>query len=346
MVLSVRVRRERELRQVPAEDLVPGDVVLLEAGDIVPADGRLIEAANFEVDESALTGESLPVAKQTEALESEEIPLADRDNIVYMNTSVTRGSGSMLVTATGMATEVGHISGMLDNEQSEKTPLTRQLDTLVRQILALAGLALIVSIALNMSRGQTLTEVFAASVAFAIAAIPEELPAVVTAILAKGTKMLADAGAILKQLRSTETLGSTSAINSDKTGTLTLNQMTATRLSLVDRRYQVEGSGYSTQGRITRVAGEGEVDLDAFLLPMVLASDAEVAEGRLIGDPTEGALVVLAAKGGVDPAATRQAYPRLGVLPFDSAYKLMATFHAMGHTDAQATTKDRECAAT
>ena len=343
MVLTVRVRRDGQLREVPAGDLVPGDVVLLEAGDVVPADGRLIEEANLEVDESALTGESVPVAKQVEALGPEDTPLAERDNLAFMNTNVTRGSATMLVTATGMATEVGHISGLLNTQGSDKSPLTRQLDALVRQILVIAGLALVVSIALNMSRGQTLTEVFAASVAFAIAAIPEELPAVVTAILAKGTKMLADAGAILKQLRSTETLGATSAINSDKTGTLTLNQMTATSLSLVDRRYSTEGSGYSTLGRITHIAGPGEVNLDQFLLPMVLASDAEVADGVLIGDPTEGALVVLAAKGGVDPDGTRRAHPRLAVLPFDASYKLMATFHRFAgesHTTDGRTTRD------
>src|SRR6516225_8580895 len=343
MVLTVRVRRDGELREVPAGDLVPGDVVLLEAGDVVPADGRMIEEANLEVDESALTGESVPVAKQVEALASEDTPLAERDNLAFMNTNVTRGSATMLVTATGMATEVGHISGLLNTQGSDKSPLTRQLDALVRQILVIAGLALVVSIALNMSRGQTLTEVFAASVAFAIAAIPEELPAVVTAILAKGTKMLADAGAILKQLRSTEMLGATSAINSDKTGTLTLNQMTATSLSLVDRRYSTEGSGYSTLGRITHIAGPGEVNLDQFLLPMVLASDAEVADGVLIGDPTEGALVVLAAKGGVDPDGTRRAHPRFAVLPFDASYKLMATFHRFAgesHTTDGRTTRD------
>jgi len=177
--------------------------------------------------------------------------------------------------------------------------------------------------------------VFAASVAFAIAAIPEELPAVVTAILARGTQMLARAGAIMKQLRSTETLGSTSAINSDKTGTLTLNQMTAVQLSLPERRYSVSGHGYSTDGRIARVAGETEVDLDPFLLPMVLASDVVVTDGELVGDPTEGALVVLAAKGGIDAESTRRAYPRIAALPFDAAYKLMATFHQMRDADGR-----------
>ena len=168
--------------------------------------------------------------------------------------------------------------------------------------------------------------------AFAVGAIPENLPAVVTAILASGTQALARVGAIMKRLQSTETLGSTSAINSDKTGTLTLNQMTAIRMALVGRRYAIEGTGYSAQGQITRVGGEAEVPLDEFLLPMVLASDAVVSDGELIGDPTEGALVVLAVKGGVDAVSTRERYPRVAELPFDAAYKLMATFHQM--TDA------------
>ena len=185
---------------------------------------------------------------------------------------------------------------------------------------------------LNLARGDTFTVVFTAAVAFAVGALPENLPAVVTAILASGTQALARVGAIMKRLQSTETLGSTSAINSDKTGTLTLNQMTAVRMALVGRRYTIEGTGYSAEGQITRVGGEAEVPLDEFLLPMVLASDAVVGGGELIGDPTEGALVVLAAKGGIDAASTRERYPRLAELPFDAAYKLMATFHTM--TDA------------
>jgi Ca2+-transporting ATPase len=249
--------------------------------------------------------------------------------MVYMNTHVTRGSGRFLVTATGMATEVGHISSMLSAEKPGKSPLTRQLDRLTNQILIIAGVALAVSMALNLRRGDSFDVVFAAAVAFAIGAIPENLPAVVTTILAYGTQALAKAGAIMKRLQSTETLGSTSAINSDKTGTLTLNEMTAVRLSLVGRSYAVQGTGYSSEGRIERVAGQPVVDLDEFLLPMVLASDAVVTDGRLVGDPTEGALVALAAKGGIDSAATREAYPRLAVLPFDAEYKLMATFHRM-----------------
>jgi Ca2+-transporting ATPase len=332
MIIKAKVIRDGELREIAAEGLVPGDIVSIEAGDIVPADGRLLRAATLEVAESALTGESLPVSKGTEPIDGVDTPLGDRSDMVYMNTNVTRGAGEFVVTATGMATEVGHISGMLQAEQAVKTPLTRQLDKLTRQILWIAGVALVVSMILNLARGDEFTVVFTAAVAFAVGAIPENLPAVVTAILASGTQALARVGAIMKRLQSTETLGSTSAINSDKTGTLTLNKMTAVQLALVGRRYAIEGTGYSTDGKITRVAGEGEIPLDEFLLPMVLASDAVVSDGELIGDPTEGALVVLAAKGGIDVISTRERYPRIAELPFDAAYKLMATFHEM--TDA------------
>ena len=329
MIVRARVTRDGELEQIPAEQLVPGDVVSIEAGDIVPADGRLLRAATLEVAESALTGESLPVSKGTDPVAGAGTPLGDRTDMVYMNTNVTRGAGQFVVTATGMATEVGHISGLLAAEEVTKTPLTRQLDKLTRQILWIAGVALLVSAALNLARGNTFTAVFTAAIAFAVGALPENLPAVVTTVLASGTQALAKAGAIMKRMQSTETLGSTSAINSDKTGTLTLNQMTAVAMAVVGRRYAVEGRGYSTDGQITRVAGQTEIPLDQFLMPMVLASDAVLSDGEMIGDPTEGALVALAAKGGVDAASTRQAYPRLAELPFDAAYKLMATFHQM-----------------
>ncbi|MBO0893188.1 MAG: cation-transporting P-type ATPase, partial [Acidimicrobiales bacterium] len=329
MIIRAKVRRDGRLTEVPAEQLVPGDVVSVEAGDIVPADGRLLRAATLEVAEAALTGESLPVSKGTDPVEGADTPLGDRTDMVYMNTNVTRGTGDFVVTAIGMATEVGHISGMLETEEAAKTPLTRQLERLTRQILVIAGVSLVASIGLNLAHGDKFKAVFIAAIAFAIAAVPTGLPAVVTTILARGTQQLAAAGAIMKRLRSTETLGSTSAINSDKTGTLTLNQMTAVQMAIVGRRYAIEGQGYSTQGHITRVAGETEVPLDQFLLPMVLCSDAIVHEGELIGDPTEGALVVLAAKGGVDAPSTRERYPRLAELPFDAAYKLMATFHKL-----------------
>jgi P-type Ca2+ transporter type 2C len=329
VIIKARVRRDGQLAEIPAERLVPGDIVAIDAGDIVPADGRLLKAATLEVDESALTGESLPVAKGTEPVAGADTPLGDRADMVYMNTNVTRGAGEFVITATGMTTEVGRISGMLAEEQAVKTPLTRQMDRLTGQILVIAGIALIASMALNLARGETFIAVFNAAVAFAIAAIPVGLPTVVTTILAWGTQQLAKVGAIMKRLASTQTLGSTSAINSDKTGTLTLNQMTAVQMTTAGRRYAVDGKGYSTAGRITRVGGQADIDLDEFLVPMVLASDAVVRDGELVGDPTEGALVVLAAKGGIDAVSTRDRYPRITELPFDAAYKLMATFHKM-----------------
>ena len=255
MIVKARVRRDSELIQVPAEELVPGDVVSIEAGDVVPADGRLLSAATLEVAESALTGESLPVSKGVAAVESADTPLGDRTDMVYMNTNVTRGAGSFVVTSTGMGTEVGHISNMLQTTEDADTPLTIQLKKLTNQILFIAGAAVALSIILNLSRDESFDTVFTAAIAFAISAIPTGLPAVVTTILSYGTQQLAKANAIMKRLRSTETLGSTSAINSDKTGTLTLNQMTAVKMAVVGRRYAIEGRGYSTDGQITHVAG-------------------------------------------------------------------------------------------
>jgi P-type Ca2+ transporter type 2C len=329
MIVTARVRRDGQQAEIPAQQLVPGDVVSIEAGDIVPADGRLLQAAMLEIAESELTGESMPVSKGTAPVADADAPLGERTDMVYMNTSVTRGTGEFMVTAIGMATEVGHISGMLQAQPTVKTPLTRQLDRLSKQLLLVAGVALIASMAVNLSRGYTFDAVFNAAVAFAIAAVPVQLPTVVTTILAWGTQALVKAGAIMKQLRSTETLGSTSAINTDKTGTLTLNEMTAVQMAVAGHRYAVEGKGYSTHGHINRVAGQAEIPLDRFLMPMVLASDAVLSDGELIGDPTEGALVALAAKGGVDAVSTRQVYPRIAELPFDAEYKLMATFHNM-----------------
>src|SRR3954451_20788842 len=329
MIVKARVRRDGELVQIPAEELVPGDVVLIEAGDLVPADGRVLSATTLEVAESALTGESMPVSKGVDTLTSAETPLGDRTDMVFMNTSVTRGAGSFVVTSTGMSTEVGHISRMLQAQDEGETPLTRQLAKLTSQILVIAGAAVLITILLNLARGEDFNTVIIAAVAFAVSAIPTGLPAVVTAILSFGTQQLAKANAIVKRLRSAETLGSTSAICSDKTGTLTLNQMTATELTIAGRRYAVDGSGYSTVGRIKRVFGEPDVPLDQFLLPMALCADAVVRDGDMIGDPTEGALVVLAEKGGIDVAGTRDRYPRVAELPFDAAYKLMATFHRM-----------------
>ncbi len=261
--------------------------------------------------------------------------LGDRIDLAFMNTQVTRGAGTILVVSTGMATEVGHISGMLQTTKDEVTPLTRQLNALTNQILIIAGVALLVSIGIGLWRDTAFDVLFLTAISFSVSAIPTGLPAVVTAILSMGTQTLAAAGAIVKRLRSVETLGSTSAINSDKTGTLTLNQMTAVQMAVVGHRYTISGEGYSTVGQIAHVGGESDVKIDQLLLPMALCADAEVKDGALVGDPTEGALVVLAAKGGVDPTLTRERYPRVATLPFDAAYKFMATFHRMEDADGK-----------
>jgi P-type Ca2+ transporter type 2C len=327
LLIHAHVRRGGQRVDIPAEEVVPGDIVTFEAGDKVPADGRLIVAATLEIEEAALTGESTPVLKSVEPVPGEDIPLGDRIDMAYMNSTVTRGRGEMVVTGTGMATEVGQISGMLAGVQQEKTPLTRQLDQLTVLITIMAAAALALVVIFGLLHGDDFDDLFVIGIALAIAAIPTGLPAVVTTMLSLGTQALAAKGAIVKRLRSVETLGSTSAICSDKTGTLTLNQMTARELVVVGRRFNIDGEGYSSEGRILRVFGTSEESLEPFLMPMALANDAVIRDGACIGDPTEGALVVLAAKGGLDVLEARRIYPRVGEVPFDAEYKLMATFH-------------------
>ena len=329
LIIRAHVRRGGELTDIPAEELVPGDVAVFEAGDKVPADGRLLVAATLEIEEAALTGESTPVLKEVGAVTGDDVPLGDRVDMAYMNSTVTRGRGEMVVTATGMSTEVGQISGMLSQVQQEKTPLTRQLDQLTVVITIMAGVALALIVAIGLLRGDDFDELFLVGISLAIAAIPTGMPAVVTTMLSLGTQALAAKGAIIKRLRSVETLGSTSAICSDKTGTLTLNQMTARQLVVAGRRYSIEGEGYATTGSILRSAGDSDTPLEPFLLPMALANDAAVRDGEIVGDPTEAALVVLAAKGGLDVDQTRHRYPRVAEVPFDSDYKFMATFHEL-----------------
>ena len=249
MIVKARVRRDGALAQLPAEQLVPGDVVAIEAGDVVPADGRVLAAATLEVAEAALTGESLPVGKGVERGRGGRRPARrPHRHGLHEHQRHARDGRVRRHRRPGMATEVGHISGMLQAQDESKSPLTVQLEKLTKQLVTIAALALVASIVLNMARGQSFTEVFTVAVAFAIAAIPTGLPAVVTTILSRGTRLLADANAIIKRLRSTETLGATSAICSDKTGTLTLNQMTAVELTIPGRRYEISGSGYSTEG--------------------------------------------------------------------------------------------------
>jgi P-type Ca2+ transporter type 2C len=329
MKTIARVRRGGQAVEIDAEELVPGDVVLMEAGNRVPADGRICVAATLEIEEAALTGESLPVGKATEPVPGDDVPLGDRTCMAYMNTSVTRGRGEMIVTGTGMDTEIGHIADLLAKTEADKTPLQKQLDGLSKIIAAIAGVALLLVIILGLVRGQSFDTLFITGVALAVAAIPTGLPAVVTALLSIGTREIARRNAIVKRLPAVETLGSTSVICSDKTGTLTLNKMTARELAIPGQnRFTVSGEGYSTDGEIKHVGGS-HIDLDPYLLPMILCADAVLDGEDLIGDPTEGALIVLAAKGGLDIEETRRTYPRIAEVPFDSDYKFMATFHEM-----------------
>ena len=327
-VTTARVRRDARIIQVDAADLVPGDVVELEAGDRVPADGRLLSATSLEIQEAMLTGEAQPSAKSASAEVDEGAALGDRANTVYMNTAVTRGHGEVLVTATGMQTETGRIAHMLHQAKPGPTPLQRQIDTLSRTLAIIAGCVIVVVFILGLIRAQPFDALFVSAVSLAVAAIPEGLPAVVAFTLAMGTGRLAKRGAIVKRLASVETLGSTSQICTDKTGTLTLNQMTARELLLASRRFTVSGEGYSTEGRIRTTDGSPTPDtLVEALRPMALCSEAVLRDGDIVGDPTEGALVVLAEKGGIDVAALRRDRPRVLEVPFDSEYKFMATFH-------------------
>jgi Ca2+-transporting ATPase len=324
-----RVRRDGQAIEIEAEGLVPGDVVLMEAGNRVPADGRLFVAATMEIEEAALTGESVATLKSTEAITKPEVPLGDRINMGFMNTSVTRGRGEMIVTTTGMGTEIGHIAELLNKTEADKTPLQKQLDKLTITIASLAGLAFVLMVLIGLSKGEAFDTLFIAGVALAISAIPTGMPAVVTTLYSMGTRTLAAQNAIVKRLPSVETLGSVSAICSDKTGTLTLNKMTAREFSIPGRnRYKVTGEGYSTQGQLLNDSG-AQIDLVDILMPMALCADARLDGENLIGDPTEGALIVLAEKGGVHVEGARQKFPRVAEVPFDSDYKFMATFHNM-----------------
>ncbi|MEU7603328.1 HAD-IC family P-type ATPase, partial [Streptomyces sp. NPDC041003] len=251
----------------------------------------------------------------------------DQTNMAFMNTPVTHGSGVLVVTATGAGTELGKISGMLSATEKEVPPLTRELNTLTLWITAAAGLTMIVMFALGRQRDQAWDVLFVSAVSLAIAAIPEALPTVTQAILSVGSLNLAKRNAIVKELPSVETLAFTSAINSDKTGTLTMNQMTAVEVLSPTDRYTVSGTGYGLEGKVHHAAGASAGIEDA-ILPYVVASDAKLVDGEVVGDPTEGALLVLAHKAGLDVEATREGLPRLATLPFDPEYKLMATFNA------------------
>ena len=271
-----RVVRDGSVRSVPAVEIVPGDIVQLEAGDIVPADGRLVRAATLETQESALTGESAPVSKDARALLPDEVGLADRSNMVFQNTSVTRGTATVVITATGMETQMGQIATMLTSVTRTRSPLQKELGTLTGVLAVIAWSAVAFIFVVGLIRGVPGKQLLLLGTAMAISAIPTGLPAFVSGLLSMGAKELAEAKAVVKNLTDVETLGATSAINTDKTGTLTLNQMMVSMLFVAGSWFPVEGEGYKKSGQIRTVAGVALPDLTRLALGLCLDSDATV----------------------------------------------------------------------
>jgi Ca2+-transporting ATPase len=337
---DAHVVRDGERRTVPASEIVPGDVIHIEEGDTVPADARLIEATALQTAEASLTGESLPVSKDAEPIDEDAV-IGDRHNMVFSGTSATYGRATAIVTATGMRTEMGRIAGMLEETRDEETPLQRELDrtgkVLGLVVVAIAIVMIATIILVDRVRGfGAIVDVLILGVALAVAAVPEGLPAVVTAVLSIGVQRMARRNAIVRHLAAVETLGSASVIASDKTGTLTKNEMTVRVVVTASGRVMFGGSGYVPNGDVIRDGG-GAIDgtlraeLERALAAADRANNASVHErdGRWIveGDPTEGALIVAARKAGLRPEALDTRLPRVGEVPFSSERKLMSTMH-------------------
>ncbi|MFW5986369.1 MAG: cation-translocating P-type ATPase, partial [Halanaerobiales bacterium] len=332
---EVDVIRNGQNTTIPSRELVRGDVVLLRAGDFVPADVRLVEVSNLKVDESSLTGESVPVDKQADAILEPDTPLGDRSNSAFMGTVVNYGRGKGLVVDTGMDTELGKIAGMIESYEEEKTPLQQKLESLGKwlglTVLAICALVFV----LGTLRGQNVLEVFLTSVSLAVAAIPEGLPAVVTIVLALGMQRMVKRHAIVRKLLAVETLGTTTVICSDKTGTLTQNEMTVIGAYADGEEIEVTGSGYNPVGDF-RIDNKS-VDLkklpglNLLLTIGILCNDARLSRKentwQIMGDPTEGALVVAAEKAGNTQSKLEELYPRVDELPFDSRRKRMTTIN-------------------
>lgn len=333
---QAKVVRDGALLQVDATSLVPGDIVALEAGDIVPADGRILRSATLETQEAALTGESAPIPKDAGTLLDPETTLGDRANMVFQNTLVTRGTATVVVTDTGMTTQMGRIASMLSAVKPAKSPLQRELDSLTGVLGWIAWGAVAVIVVTGLLRGQEVASVILLGISMAISAIPTGMPSFVQAMLSYGSRQLAEHKAVVKNLTDVETLGATSAINSDKTGTLTMNEMTVESLYYRGEWFSVSGSGYEKTGDVRHAGGQPVPQFHQLGLGLTLCSDATVSDdGDVIGDPTEAALVVLAAKLGVDAELTRARFPRVAEVPFDSEYKFMATFHRIPVEDVE-----------
>ena len=330
-----RVIREKREFIIPARELVPGDIIVLESGDRVPADARLLEAVNLEVDESMLTGESIPVPKDAKAILKENTPLSERKNMVYMGTMVTRGYGKAIVVATGMNTEMGKIAEMVQAIEEEKTPLMKRLDKFGKQIGLVIIFLCVLTFLLGEIRGMPPVTMFMTAVSLAVSAVPEGLPAIVTVTLALGVRDMAKRNAIVRKLASVETLGCTTVICSDKTGTITKNEMTVRKIYINGEVIEVTGSGYEPKGEFlinNKVINISEnEDLLLLLRIALLCNHAELVfsgeKWNILGDPTEGALVVLAAKAGMRREEELERYPLITEIPFESRRKRMTTIH-------------------
>ena len=334
MDVEARVIRNGQQMQVPANELVPGDLVLLQSGDKVPADLRLVKTRELQVDESALTGESVPVRKQIDTLPTETL-LADRTNLAYSSTLVTYGTGTGMVTTIGDNTEIGHINEMITSADVLETPLTRKINEFSHVLLMVVVGISAIALVFGWLRGISGHDLILTVVSLAVAGIPESLPAVVTVILALGVTRLAGKNAIIRKLPAVETLGSTSIICSDKTGTLTQNEMTVQEIEAGMHIYTLSGVGYQSEGTFTENESSIEPQnmpvLAEILMAGLLCNDSRLnktAEGiHVEGDPTEGALITAANKAGLTLDVLDKAYPRADAIPFESEYMYMATLH-------------------
>jgi len=361
---DANVVRDGHRQRIPARDLVPGDVVWLEAGNFIPADLRLVESVNLKVEEAALTGESMPVTKHASALVEAGKPIGDRKNAAYMSTMVTYGRGQGVVVATGMQTQIGLIAEMIQSFEEEPTPLQKKLDQLGKTLgvaaLVICALVFVVAVLRDTNLGvifsaglgayfqqfqDKLVETFLVAVSLAIAAVPEGLAAIVTISLALGMREMIRRHALIRKLSAVETLGSATTICSDKTGTLTQNEMTAVRLWVHHAEFTIEGKGYQPEGQFARADRNNhsidpidDVEVGGLLWAGALVNDAQLEPTgesadkptyRMVGDPTEGALVVAAAKAGLWRAELERRYPRVAEVPFDADRKRMSTIHEL-----------------
>ncbi len=336
---TATVIRDGEEEDIPARDLVPGDIIFFRAGDRVSADARLIEAINLQVEEAPLTGESVPVEKQTAALEGSELAIGDRKNMAYAGTVVTYGRGRGVVVATGMQTEFGKIAKLLQSVETGKTPLQQNLNKVGHLLARAAIVVVLLIVALGFLRGQPLLEMLIFGIALAVAVVPEALPAVVTISLAIGVQRMVKRNALIRRLPAVETLGCTSVICSDKTGTLTKDEMTVRKIFIAGQMLDVSGSGYDPHGKFSRNGSviEPFPQLITLLRAGILASDAHLArdgdngQWHIKGDPTEGALVVAAAKADLHRTELDAQFPRVNEIPFTSETKRMTTLHESPH---------------